>query len=62
LPNSVQVIHRRDALRAGQLLQDRARQNEKITFIWDTVIDEIAGGILLRASCCAMLRPARRSH
>lgn len=42
--NSVRIIHRRDALRAGQLLQDRARQNEKITFIWDTVIDEISGG------------------
>lgn len=41
--NSVQIIHRRDALRAGQILQDRARRNEKITFIWDTVIDEISG-------------------
>lgn len=42
--NSVQIIHRRDELRAGPLLQDRARSNEKITFIWDTVIDEISGG------------------
>jgi len=41
--NSVQIIHRRDELRAGQLLQDRASRNEKISFVWDTVVDEIAG-------------------
>jgi thioredoxin reductase (NADPH) len=42
--NSVRIIHRRDALRAGQLLQDRARSNEKVSFVWGTVIDEISGG------------------
>ncbi|MBN1312828.1 MAG: thioredoxin-disulfide reductase [Anaerolineae bacterium] len=41
--NSVQIVHRRDELRAGQLLQKRAFSNEKISFIWDTVVDEIAG-------------------
>jgi thioredoxin reductase (NADPH) len=41
--NSVRIIHRRDALRAGQLLQERTLQNDKISFIWDTVIDEITG-------------------
>ncbi len=41
--NNVRIIHRRDTLRAGQILQTRARQQEKISFIWDTVIDEIAG-------------------
>lgn len=41
--NSVQVIHRRDELRAGPALQKRAYANEKINFIWDTVVDEIVG-------------------
>jgi thioredoxin reductase (NADPH) len=41
--NSVRVVHRRDQLRAGATLQRRARQNEKISFVWDTVVEEIAG-------------------
>lgn len=41
--SSVTIIHRRDELRAGQTLQKRAFANEKISFIWDTVVDEIAG-------------------
>jgi thioredoxin reductase (NADPH) len=41
--NSVRIIHRRNELRAGTFLQNRARKNEKISFIWDTVVDEIEG-------------------
>lgn len=41
--NSVRVIHRRDQLRAGAILQRRARENQKISFVWDTVVEEIAG-------------------
>jgi thioredoxin reductase (NADPH) len=41
--NSLRVIHRRDQLRAGAVLQRRARENEKISFVWDTVVEEIAG-------------------
>lgn len=41
--SSVTVIHRRDALRAGALLQERARKNEKIHWIWDTIITEVKG-------------------
>jgi thioredoxin reductase (NADPH) len=39
----VDIIHRRDALRAGQTLQRRAFANEKMHFIWDTMVDEIQG-------------------
>ncbi len=39
----VRVVHRRDKLRAGDTLQRRAFANEKIDFIWDTVIEEIKG-------------------
>ena len=41
--NRVRVVHRRDSLRAGDLLQARAQSNEKIQFVWDTVLDSIEG-------------------
>ena len=41
--DKVTIIHRRDELRAGPTLQKRAFANEKIDFVWDTVIDEIQG-------------------
>lgn len=41
--NSVTIIHRRDELRAGALLQKRAFDNPKIYFIWDTIVKEILG-------------------
>jgi thioredoxin reductase (NADPH) len=39
----VRVIHRRDELRAGATLVKRAFANEKMSFIWDTVVDEVIG-------------------
>lgn len=40
---TVTIIHRRDELRAQKLLQERAFANEKIHFIWDSVVKEIKG-------------------
>ena len=40
---SVTIIHRRDQLRAGAILENRARSNPKIKFIWDSVVREIIG-------------------
>jgi thioredoxin reductase (NADPH) len=37
------LIHRKAKLRAEKILQDRAFQNEKISFIWDSVITDIIG-------------------
>ena len=39
----VYIIHRRDRLRADAILQERANNNEKIEFIWDTVVEKING-------------------
>jgi thioredoxin reductase (NADPH) len=39
----VTIIHRRDRLRADAILQERAFENKKIEFIWDTVVEEIMG-------------------
>lgn len=40
---SVTIVHRRDELRAQKILQDRAFANNKISFIWDSVVEEIQG-------------------
>ena len=39
----VYQVHRRDQLRAERYMQERAFRNEKIEFIWDTVVEEIVG-------------------
>jgi len=39
--SEVVVVHRRDTLRASKIMQDRARANPKIHFIWDTEVVEI---------------------
>jgi thioredoxin reductase (NADPH) len=41
--NQVRVVHRRDSLRAGEALKRRAQANEKMSFIWDSVVEEIRG-------------------
>lgn len=40
---TVTIVHRRDELRAQKVIQDRAFANEKINFIWDSVVEEIKG-------------------
>ncbi len=41
--SKVTVIHRREELRASKIMQDRARANPKIEFIFDTTVDEVIG-------------------
>jgi thioredoxin reductase (NADPH) len=40
---SVTLIHRRDKLRASAVMQERAFANDKITFMWNTAIDDVLG-------------------
>jgi thioredoxin reductase (NADPH) len=39
----VTVIHRRKELRASKIMQDRAFKNDKISFMWDTVVTDVLG-------------------
>jgi thioredoxin reductase (NADPH) len=39
----VSVVHRRDKLRASKIMQDRAMKNERIAFLWNSVVEEILG-------------------
>jgi len=41
LGRKVSVVHRRDALRASKIMQERAFRNPKIEFIWDTQVDDV---------------------
>jgi thioredoxin reductase (NADPH) len=41
LGRSVTVVHRRDALRASKIMQDRAFANPKIAFLWNTAVDDV---------------------
>ena len=48
--SKVYVIHRRNELRADKIVQERAFKNEKIEFIWDSVVKEIKGEDLVNTA------------
>ena len=39
----VTIVHRRNALRASKIMQDKALKNPRISFVWDSVVEEILG-------------------
>jgi thioredoxin reductase (NADPH) len=39
--NEVSIIHRRDQLRASKIMQDRLHRNDKVKFIWNSVVEDI---------------------
>ena len=59
----VQIVHRRDALRASKIMQDRIMNNPKITIQWNTALEDIEGneangvsGVSLRDTCTDEVR------
>ena len=45
--SKVTVVHRRDKLRASKILQNRVMKNEKISFLWNSVVEDILGNDLV---------------
>jgi thioredoxin reductase (NADPH) len=41
--SDVKVVHRRDSLRASKIMQDRAFANDKISFVWDSAVEDVLG-------------------
>src|SRR5690625_5395922 len=46
--DKVTVLHRRDELRASKAMQQRAFNNDKIEFLWNSELDEILGDIVVQ--------------
>jgi len=59
--SKVTLVHRRDSLRASKIMQDRARSNDKIAFIWDTEVLEAVGEDRLQALRLRNLKTGEQS-
>jgi len=60
--SKVYVIHRRDQLRAGQVLQKRAFAHPKLEFIWDTVVEEVLGEKVLEGLKLRNVKTGQQSN
>ena len=62
ITNSVTVVHRRDALRASKIMQERATGNPKIHFVWDSTVKEITGDNKVTGVQLHNLKSGKDSH
>jgi thioredoxin reductase (NADPH) len=62
ITNSVTVVHRRDALRASKIMQERATANPKIHFVWDSTVKEITGDDKVTGVQLHNLKSGKDSH
>jgi thioredoxin reductase (NADPH) len=60
--SKVYVIHRRDQLRAGKALQERAFAHPKLEFIWDTVVEEVSGDKVLEELKLRHVKTGKQSN
>lgn len=60
--DKVYVIHRRNELRADKIVQERAFKNEKIEFIWDSVVKEIKGDNLVNTAVLENVKTKESSN
>jgi thioredoxin reductase (NADPH) len=56
------VVHRRDELRASQILQHRAFANPKMHFVWDSVVEEILGDQSVKGVCIRNVKTGETSR
>ena len=57
----VYVIHRRDELRAAKIIQERAMKNEKMEFMWDSVVERINGTAKIESLTLKNLKTGEKS-
>ena len=62
ITNSVTIVHRRDALRASKIMQERATGNPKIHFVWDSTVKEITGDDKVTGVQLHNLKSGKDSH
>ena len=62
MTKSVTVVHRRDTLRASQILQQRAFDNSKVEFVWDSTVEEIKGNGSVNAVTIKNLKTGKVSE
>lgn len=60
--DKVYVIHRRNELRADKIVQERAFKNEKVEFIWDSVVKEILGDDLVYTAVLENVKTGERTN
>ncbi|MFQ6011725.1 MAG: thioredoxin-disulfide reductase [Nitrososphaerales archaeon] len=60
--NKVMVIHRRNELRASHILQQRAFSNPKITFTWDSTVEEILGKEVVEGATIKNVKTGKTSE
>lgn len=58
----VHIIHRRDALRATQVIQDKVFANDKIDFIWNTAVEEVKGDKIVNELVLRNLKTDEVTH
>src|SRR5574344_2678865 len=57
--SKVYIIHRRNELRADKIIRDRAFKNDKLSFVWDSIVSEIKGSDLVN---CAILKNVKNGE
>ena len=62
LARKVTIIHRRETLRASQVMQDRARKHPKIRFLWNRVVEEVLGDAENGVSALKLRDPRNGHH
>jgi thioredoxin reductase (NADPH) len=60
--SKVTVVHRRDTLRASKIMQERAFANDKISFVWDSVVTEIVGDGKVSGAALENLKTGEQSR
>lgn len=58
---TVTIVHRRDALRAAKSLQEKAFNNPKIKFIWDSLVEEANGDEILESLIIKNIKTEEKS-